>query len=91
MITARSVFVLLLHDWEAHSIFVLHCDVSDKHMLCFAFDSYVSDKRTLYFYFIATLVMKQAVLDCYVSEKSKLYLYFVATLVMKYAVFVFDC
>lgn len=56
-------------------------------MLCFAFDSYVSDKRTLYFYFIATLVMKQAVLDCYVSEKSKLYLYFVATLVMKYAVF----
>ena len=58
-------------------------------MLCFAFDSYVSDKRTLYFYFIATLAMKQAVFvfDCYVSEKSKLYLYFVATLVMKYAVF----
>ena len=48
----------------------------------------------MYFYFIATLAMKQAVFvfDCYVSEKSKLYLYFVATLVMKYAVFVvFDC
>ena len=55
--------------------------------------SYVSDKRTLYFYFKPTLAMKQAVFvfDCYVNEKSKLYLYFVATLVMKYAVFVFDC
>ena len=40
-----------------HTIFVLYSDVSDERTFCSVFDCYVSDKCTLYLYFIVTLVM----------------------------------
>ena len=50
----------------------------------FVVGCYVSDKRTLYLYFTATLVTSARcfVVDCYVSEKRALYLYFIVTLVI---------
>ena len=60
----------------------------------FVFDCCVSEKRTLYLYYIFTFTIKQAliVFDCYVSEKCSLYLYFIVMLVISArCVLVFDC
>ena len=49
----------------------------------FVFDCYVSNKRTLYLYYVIDVSDKRTfyfVFDCYVSNKRTLYLYFVVTL-----------
>ena len=48
-----------------HTVFVLYSDVSDERRLCFVLDCYLSDKSTMYLYFIVTLL---------ISARSVLYL-----------------
>ena len=48
-----------------HTIFVLYSDVSDERRLCFVLDCSISDKSTIYLYFIVTLL---------ISARSVLYL-----------------
>ena len=54
-----------------HTIIVLYSDVSDERRLCFLLDCYLSDKSTIYLYFIVTLL---------ISARSVLYL--IVTLVI---------
>ena len=44
---------------------MLHCEISNKRTLYFAFDCYISDKSRLYFFFILKSV---------ISERSVLFL-----------------
>ena len=56
-----------------------------KRTFSFVFDWYVSNKRTLYLYFIVTLVISEFSIflnDCYVRDKHKPYLFLIVTLVI---------
>ena len=50
------------------TIFVFYSDVSDERMLCFVFNCYVSNRRTLYFVLYSEVSDERTlcfVFDCY--------------------------